>query len=120
VAQQQGLLLQQLQGELQKLQLREAGHVIDNQFKLQLEKMRTEAQVAAAEINTKAQNLAERMAFVEDLAHKFLDQAHEVGMAAHDAATDRQAATQDQAHQAGLAAQQQAAAQQQQPSEPAD
>jgi hypothetical protein len=120
--QQQGQMLQELQAELQKLQLEKAGHVIDNQFKTAIEKMKIEAQVAAAEINTKAQNLSERMSVFEDLAHKLMDQAHDRGMAAQQAAHDQDAATQQQTHAAGMqsdaqaaAAQQQAAQQQAQP-----
>jgi myosin heavy subunit len=134
----QGQALQAMQAELQKLQLERAGKVIDNQAKAQIEQMKIEAQVTAAEINTKAQSMSERVAFVEDLMHKLLDQAHDVGTQAQDHANataqaqaaaeqQRQAATQDQAHQQGMAAQSQGAAAQQaelarqaQPAEPAD
>jgi hypothetical protein len=134
----QGQALQAMQAELQKLQLERAGKVIDNQAKAQIEQMKIEAQVTAAEIQTKAQSTSERLAFVEDMMHKMLDSGHDLGMLAaqqaHEkqqsdaaAAQQRQAATQDQAHQQGMAAQSQGAAAQQaelarqaQPAEPAD
>ena len=117
--QQQGELLQAMQAELQKLQLEKAGKVIDNQYKIAIEKMREENALAIAEVNTKAQSLSERMEFVTDLAHKFLDQAHDVGTQAQEHANASAQASQDQAHQVGMQAQQSAdaAAAQQPPAE---
>jgi hypothetical protein len=119
---QQGQALQAMQAELQKLQLEKSGRVIDNQFKLQIETMRQENALAIAEVETKAQSLSERMEFVTDLAHKFLDSAHDVGLQAQDHANAQQAAQQAQQHQQSLqsdaqnaAAQQQATAQQPEP-----
>jgi hypothetical protein len=100
---QQGQLSQQMQAELQKLQLEKAGKVIDNQFKMQIERMEQENKLAIAEIQTKAQAMNERLQAYDDMMAQFHSQAHDAGMQA-----------QDQQHQQGLAAQQQAAAQQQQ------
>jgi hypothetical protein len=100
--QQQGELLQAMQGELQKLQLEKAGHVVDNEYKMQIEKMREENALAIAEINTQAQNLSERMEFVSDLAHKYLDTGHEVATQAQDHANAQSLQQQAQAHAAGL------------------
>jgi len=90
--QQQGLLTQQLQDELQKLQLEKAGKVIDNQFKMQLQKMEDENKLAIAEISTKAQQLSERMQTFADQMAQFHSQAHDVALQAH-----------DQQHQQGMA-----------------
>ncbi len=98
-AQQQAVLLQQMQAQLQQLQLEKQGRVVDNEYRIQLEKLKIEATAAAAEINTKAQNLEERMKFVEDLWAQLHGQAHDAGMQA-----------QEQAHEQGMAQQQQEAA----------
>lgn len=91
--------MQEMQGELQKLQLERAGKVIDNQFKIQIEKMREENALAIAEVNTKAQALSERMATFNDMMAQFHSQAHDAAMQA-----------QDQQHEQGMAQRQQAAA----------
>ena len=106
--QQQGVLLQQLQAEIQQLRLERAGKVIDNQFKMALEKMREENALAIAEVETKAQQMSERLQTFSDMMAQFHDQAHDVGM---------QAA--DQAHERAMAQQQADAAQQQQAAEAA-
>ncbi len=120
-------LIQGLQAELQKLQLDKAGHVIQGQFEMAIEKMRIEADIAKAEIATKAQNMEERMQFVEDAWKQLHGQAHDAGLQAdaqqHQAAQATQAqgatadaATQAQDHAAGQAdADREAAAMQQQP-----
>jgi hypothetical protein len=105
----QGQALQELQGELQKLRLEKAGHVIDNEYKASMQRMEIEAKVAAAEIATKSQQLDERMTFVTDIWQKLQDQAHEAGLQASDQQHDRTQA--DAAAQAAQAQQQQAAAQ---------
>ena len=107
-AQQQGQVLQAMQAELQKLQLEKAGKVIDNQFKMQLERMEQENKLAIAEIQTKAQAMNERLQAYDDMMAQFHSQAHDAGMQA-----------QDQQHQAGMAQQQQAAAERQQASQQA-
>jgi hypothetical protein len=112
-AQQQGVVMQQMQAELQKLQLERAGHVVDNQFKMALEKMKIEAQTASAEIQTKAQNLEERMKFVEDLWQQLHDQAHQAGMQAVDQQHEADQAERTR-QAAAIAAQQQPAPQVQQ------
>ena len=99
--QQSQQVLQQMQSELQKFQLEKAGKVIDNQFRLQIEKMREENALAIAEVNTKAQQMSERLQTFSDMMSQFHSQAHDVGMQAD-----------QQQHEAGMAQQQQAAAQQ--------
>jgi hypothetical protein len=106
-------MIQAMQEELQKLQLEKAGHVVDNQFKVQIEQMRIEADLAKAEIMTKAQSLEERLQFVEDAWKQLHGQAHEAALQA-----DGQAHAQQQetaAEQQRAAAEQQAQQQPQQP-----
>jgi hypothetical protein len=78
--QQSGLAIQALQAELQKLQAEKQGKVVDNEYRLSMEKMKIDAQLAIAEVNTKAQLLSERAAFVEDLWKQLHSQAHEAGL----------------------------------------
>jgi hypothetical protein len=115
---QQAQALQELQGELQQLRLEKQGKVIDNQYKMALEKMRIEAEATMAEINTKAQIVAEREKFVTDLWAQLHGQAHEVGMQAQDQAYEAQQAALDRQHEQGMAEQQAAIAQQQAEQEP--
>jgi hypothetical protein len=115
-----------LQSELQKLQMEKQAKVVDNEYRMDIERMKIEAQVAAAEVNTKAQRLDERLAFVQDLIKQLHGQAHDVGMQAaqqeheaqqqqdaQDAAMQQQQSAQAaQAQQAAQAAQQQPQVQQ--------
>lgn len=111
-------LVQVGQAELQKLQLERAGHVIDNQYKLQLAQMKIEADLAIAEISTKAQNISERLEFVEDAWKQLHGQAHESAMAAQQAGHAQDAATQQQQAASDAQASDQAHAQQMQAAEP--
>lgn len=100
-------LVQELQAEIKKLLDEKNAKVVDNEYRLAIEKLKIDAQLAIAEVNTKAQILNERVAFVEDVYKQLHGQAHEAGM---------QAA--DQAHQQGMATQQQQAATEQQQQAP--
>lgn len=104
--QQQEQLIVKLQQDLNELELKEKGKVIDNEYKMALEKMRLEVDVAKSEIATKSQMLSERLEFVNDVWSKLQDHAHERGMQAGDQA--------HAAQQAEAAAQQQQAMQNQQ------
>ncbi len=86
--QQQGILIQQLQMELQKLQVEKQAKVVEGEYRLLTERMRTEAntlierlkvdaQVATAEVQTKSQILNERMAAINELNKQTRDQVHE-------------------------------------------
>lgn len=108
---QQGQALQEMQRELQKLHLEKSGRVIDNEYKLQLEKMRLEVQLAVAEVNTKAQILSEREQQIADIWAQLHGQAHDAAMQAQDQAHEAQQSEADR-QAAALQAQQQA---QQQP-----
>lgn len=113
--QQQGEALQQLQGELQKLLLERQGKVIENAGKMDIERLRIEGQATAAEINTKAQSLEERVKFVEDLYAQLHSQAHEAGMQAQDHQQTLEQQQQSAAQTSQQQQQQAAIAQQQQP-----
>ena len=108
--QQQGALTQQMQGELQKLQLEKQGKVIDNEYRLQLERMKEENALAIAEIQTKSQALSERLETFSDMMSQFHSQAHDVATAAAQHEHDAGMQAQNQAHAQGMATQQQEAA----------
>jgi hypothetical protein len=108
--------MQAMGGELQKLQFERAAKTAEHQGKMQqiqlqaqadmaLEDKKLEAQLAVAEINTKAQMTAERASFVEDLWKQFHGQAHDVAMAAQQHQQALQASQQQAANQSQLAAQ---------------
>lgn len=118
-------LVQALQVELQKLQQEKAGKIIEHKGKMDqitlqssadmfLEKMKLENQLAIAEVETKAQNVNERITAVEDMMKQFHEQAHDLGMQANEQAHE---AAQAQAAQAAAAQTQQTAAAQEEPAE---
>ena len=128
--QQQGQLIQALQVELQKLQMEKMGKITEHKGKMDqitlqtsgdmlLEKMKLENALAIAEVSTKAQNINERMAAVEDMMKQFHDQAHDLGMQAqqqqHEQVLAQQAAQNQQQLTAQQGQQQQALQAQQQP-----
>src|SRR5215471_2310294 len=126
---------QQLEQKIQELEKKENGKIIDNEYRLQIERMKIEADIAKAEINTKAQSLSEREAFVRDMWQQMdqhqrdmdsqaLQQQHEQATQAfeqqHDLASqafaqqhEQDQATADRAHDLNLAQQEQAAQAQQ-------
>lgn len=104
-------LLQEAQEELQKLRLEKAGKVVDNEYKLELERIREENAVLIAEITTKAQSVEERMKAWEDMMAQFHTQAHDAGLQAQEHA---HAADQNAQQLAAAAQQQQTAAEQEQ------
>jgi portal protein len=104
---------------------------VEMNAKIQIEKIHSDTQIAVAEINTKAQQVSERIKALEDLMADFHSQAHDVGMQAQEQAHERQMAQMaaqqaqqqqamkgqqeqqaqaaDQSHEVGMAALQQAA-----------
>ena len=109
--------MQALGGELQKLQFERAAKVQEGQNRLQevaakfqadmaLEDKKLQAQLAVAEINTKAQRLDERLAFVEEFAKQLHSQAHDVAMAAQQHQQQQALAAQQAQHQADATDQQ--------------
>jgi hypothetical protein len=114
-------MIQEVQAELQKLQLEKAGKVVDNQAKMQIEQLKIDADLAKAEIMTKAQSLEERTAFLEDAWKQLHGQAHESALAAQQAGHAQDAAAQqaDAASQAQASDQEHAQQMQAQEPEPA-
>lgn len=70
-----------------------------------LEEKKLQTQLAVAEVETKAQNISERMAAVEELTRQLHDQAHEVAMAAQAHQQAQQINAQQGAQQSDLQAQ---------------
>lgn len=105
---------QQLEQALQELQQEKAAKVVDNEYRMRIEELKIQADLAKAEITTKAQVASERMALLEETVRQLQQMAHEAGMQAQDQAhqrdmTERQAAiTSQQAEQERQAAQEQA------------
>jgi hypothetical protein len=113
---------QHYEGQIKQLEFEKQAKVVDNQAKAQIRQMEIEADITKAEITTKAQNVNERIAFVEDMMKQIMGQSHESAMAAQQAAhaqdaQQQQAATQSQQSAQDAAQQQDAAAQQQQGAE---
>lgn len=106
-------LIDLMHQEIAKLQQEREAKVLDNQAKVQIEKMRIEADLAKAEIMTKAQSFEERLQFVEDAWKQLHEQAHERGMQAQEHAQQQDLAQQQA--DAAAAAQQQEAQQEAQP-----
>lgn len=129
---QMGQQHQALMAEVQKLSQMIETKQVEQQGKLQIEKLHSDTQITIAEIGTKAQNASERaQMFMEiwkelhgtahDVATQAVDQAHEQNMATQQAQQDQQTQQSDQAHEADQATQAQAAtAQQSQAQETAD
>lgn len=92
----------QMQGEITELQQKIDAKVIDNAAKKDIEIMKIEADLAKAEINTKAQHMSERIAFIEDMMKQLQIQRHDAAMQAMSHGHDADMADQ----QAQVAAQQ--------------
>lgn len=116
--QQQGVLMQKqmadLAAEIQKLKLEKAGRMLDNQGKKDIEKMKIDADIAKAEIATKAQIGSEREEWVQetwkelhgaahDVALQKDQQGHEKDMAQQQAAQAVASQQADQSHDLGMA-----------------
>lgn len=96
-------MIGELQAENQRMLLEAKAKVIDNKMKLVSQLIDKETQITVAEIGTKAQSMEERIKYVEDMWSKFQDQAHEIGMQAHQQAHEKdQAAAAQQAQAAAV------------------
>jgi hypothetical protein len=90
----------EMKKELAKLQLQQAGKVIEGQTKTQIVKMQEATKLAVAEINA-SKDANESMAEREnDTYHLMHESAHELGMQAHDHAHQQQMA--ERSHQQAL------------------
>jgi hypothetical protein len=98
---------QHYEQSIQALEFEKKAQIVKNQGDMALAKLKIEAGIAEAEINTKAQSLSERLQFVGDMLKQFHDQAHDVAMSAQGAQQQQQMAAQ-QADQDEQSAQSQA------------
>lgn len=134
--QQQGILIQQMQLELTQLRVEKQAKVVEGEYKMATEKMRTDnslmierlkvdAQVATAEIQAKSQILDQRIAAIEELHKQARDQMHEAHLdqksqehelrvAQHEFLSQALEAEAQRSHERQMAEQQQ----QQQPEQP--
>ena len=105
---------QQMGQQLQQLQFEKQAKVVEQQGKMQqiqlqhasdmaLEDKKLETQITVAEISTKAQNVQERLQFVEDMVKQLHGQAHEAAMAAQGHQQALQQGQQQAANQSALA-----------------
>src|SRR5215831_7447896 len=94
--QQQQVAMAEMQGQFQRLLVEKQGKVIDNEYALKLKEMEIQAKLAVAEIETKAQNVSERLAFVEEFIKQQHAHAHEAGMQAMDQDHERALAQRQQ------------------------
>lgn len=99
--------IQDMQGELQKLRLEKQGKVIEmqarqamHQLDIALETAKLDNARAIAEIQTKAQERAERESAIREVDTELHNAAHESALSAQEHAQDLQ--KQDQAHQQAL------------------
>ena len=95
----------EMQGQFQRLLLEKQGKVIDNEYAMKLEEMKIQAQLAQAEVTTKAQNVSERLAFVEEFIKQQHGQAHEAAMQAQDHAHEHSIADKQAANASAQSAQ---------------
>lgn len=90
---------QHYEGVIRQLQFEKQAKVLDNQAKLDMHKLDIEADIAKAEITTKAQSLGERREFVEDIVKQIMSQSHESALMAQQAAHSQDASQQQFAQQ---------------------
>jgi len=103
--QQAHMMGQGLYQKVQELEFDRKAGVVKAQNDYALEKLKIEAQVTTAEINTKAQQLDERVTFVHDLVKQLIGQRHELGMGAAEAQQEQQMAQQQAQAQSAQSAQ---------------
>ena len=94
--QQQSAAMAEMEGQFQRLLVEKQGKVIDNEYALKLKEMDIQAKLAIAEIETKAQDVSEGLAFVEGFIKQEHAHAHEAGMQAMDRGHERALARQQQ------------------------
>lgn len=99
-----GELLKQYQQELAEAKQKIEAKVIDNAAKREIEQIKAEVSIAVAEINSKAQLLKEREAFVMDLAKQLGVQVHESTEAEAARQHEAQMASEDRQHTEGMEA----------------
>jgi len=103
--------LQMAMGEIQQLKLEKQGKVVEMQGRMAQADKDNETKVLIAEIETKAQNLQERMSAWEDMMSQFHEQAHEQAMQVQQTQAAQQQQAQAASQQASQSASQPQAAQ---------
>lgn len=81
---------QEYEKQIQQLKFEKQAKLVDKQAEFNIRKMEIEADLAKAEITTKAQDVSERLAFVEDMMKQLMSQDHERSM--QEAASQQQQA----------------------------
>jgi hypothetical protein len=113
---------QQQEVKVQELEQEKKAKIVDNQFRMDIEKLKIEADITKAEITTKAQEVQTRLQLEHDMwqqlhgtthdaALQAMTHGHEQDLAAQGQAAAAQSQASDQMHQAGMA--EQAASQEQ-------
>lgn len=77
-----------LEAQLQKLQQEKDAKIVDNEYKLSLEKLKIDAQITVAEITAKAQNELQRAKWELDAYKQLHGQTHEAALQAMDHSHD--------------------------------
>ena len=72
----------QAQEQIVQLAKEKEAKVVDNQYRMDIERLKIEAQVTIAEINAKAQEVQTRLKMEQDVWNQLHGSAHEAGMAA--------------------------------------
>ncbi len=90
---------QSLEAKNQQLEFEKKAKIVEHQGDMELERLKLENDLAKAEVSTKAQNISERIAFIEDMMKQFHVQAHERGLQAEDHAQAQEVQQADQEHQ---------------------
>ncbi len=77
--------------QIQQLEFEKKAQIVKSQSDFAIRKLEVEADIAKAEITTKAQSAQEREAFVHDVALQVMSMSHDRAMAAQNAAQTQQA-----------------------------
>jgi hypothetical protein len=107
---------QQQEVKVQELEQEKKAKIVDNQFRMDIEKLKIEADITKAEITTKAQEVQVRLQLEHDMwqqlhgtthdaALQAMTHGHEQDLAAQNQAAAAQSQASDQMHQAGMAEQ---------------
>lgn len=95
---------QDLEGKLKEMEAEKQAKVVENEYRLKIETLKIEADLAKAEITTKAQDVAERLRLLEDTMQKLQAMAHEAGMQAAQHAHESAQSEAQRAHDAQMGA----------------
>ena len=97
--QQMQAMLQELQAKNQQLEQERSARVIDNQGRLEVERVKADTQIAVAQINTQAQVLGQRIEAIHELTKDLHKTAHERGTAAAQHHHELRMAEEDRQHE---------------------